>query len=157
VLTGAASGCDPSVPPKGCSGCGRRHPSHPSMTSWLFTPRPEHQQHDACWTRGEPQCSGSMELSAGRLAQHSMHLVDSESCLPLSFDVPTTWPRSVPSKVAPRSDDEGRRGWPTGDDHSRAVYESVLRCCVFSAGGSFGHQTPCICSPGASLMGSLIQ
>jgi hypothetical protein len=104
VLTGAASGCDPSVPPKGCSGCGRRHPSHPSMTSWLFTPRPEHQQHDACWTRGEPQCSGSMELSAGRLAQHSMHLVDSESCLP--FDVPTTWPRSVPSKVAPRSDDE---------------------------------------------------
>ena len=38
------------------------------------------QQHDACWTRGEPQCSGSMELSAGRLAQHSMHLVDSESC-----------------------------------------------------------------------------
>ena len=89
------------------------------------------QQHDACWTRGEPQCSGSMELSAGRLAQHSMHLVDPESCLPLSFDVPTTWPRSVPSKVAPRSDDEGRRGWPTGDDHSRAVYESVLRCCVF--------------------------
>ena len=47
-----------------------------------------------------------MELSAGRLAQHSMHLVDSESCLP--FDVPTTWPRSAASKVAPRSDDEGR-------------------------------------------------
>ena len=26
----------------------------------------------------------------------------------VSLRVPTTWPRSVPSKVAPRSDDEGR-------------------------------------------------
>ena len=30
----------------------------------------------------------------------------SQNHVPL--DVPTTWPRSVPSKVAPRSDDEGR-------------------------------------------------
>jgi len=40
-------------------------------------------------TRGDSmatQCRSSMELSAGRLAQHSMHLVDSESCLAKGAD-----------------------------------------------------------------------
>ena len=45
-------------------------------------------------------------LLGSALHVHSMHLVGSESCG--TKGVPTTWPRSVPAKVAPRSDDEGR-------------------------------------------------
>jgi len=47
-----------------------------------------------------------MELSAGCLAQHSMHFWSTQNHV--FRNVPTTWPRSAPSKVAPRSDDEGR-------------------------------------------------
>ena len=52
------------------------------------------------------------------MAQHSMRLVDGESCLPPCADN-ITWPRSASRKVAPRK--TTTKGWPPGGDRQSRV------------------------------------
>jgi len=56
-------------------------------------------------TRGESQRVHGAE---SRPLGSALHAPGRLRVMIVSLRVPTTWPRSVPSKVAPRNDDEGR-------------------------------------------------